>query len=129
MTLFYKFMRPLIENGHLYVAQPPLFTIRKNPRTKKEENIYAWTRDEMLGICETLTCKYEVQRNKGLGEMNSDELKESTMHKDTRKLIQVTLDDVIEAEKALSTCMYDKDVANRKHFILANKPEGEIDEE
>ena len=129
MTLFYKFMRPLIENGHLYVAQPPLFTIRKNPRTKKEENIYAWTREEMLDICETLTCKYEVQRNKGLGEMNSDELKESTMHKDTRKLIQVTLDDVIEAEKALSTCMYDKDVANRKHFILSNKPEGELDGE
>jgi DNA gyrase/topoisomerase IV subunit B len=83
----------------------------------------------MLSICEGLTCKYEVQRNKGLGEMNSDELKDSTMDKDTRKLIQVTIDDIIEAEKALSVCMYDKDVANRKHFILANKPEGELDEE
>lgn len=129
LTLFYKFLKPLIENGHLYIAQPPLFTIRKNPRTKKEENIYAWTKEEMMSICEGLTCKYEVQRNKGLGEMNSDELKDSTMDKDTRKLIQVTIDDIIEAEKALSVCMYDKDVANRKHFILANKPEGEIDEE
>ena len=86
-------MRPLIEEGHLYIAQPPLFGVKVNQRTKKERIIYAWNQAEVNEICASLTEKYEIQRFKGLGEMNFEELRESTMNKDTRRLIKVTVDD------------------------------------
>ena len=125
ITLFYKFMRPLIEEGHLYIAQPPLFGVKVNPRTKKERIIYAWTQAEVNEICASLTEKYEIQRFKGLGEMNFEELRESTMNKDTRRLIKVTVDDAAAAEEMLSVCMCDKNIAARKQFILTNKPGGD----
>ena len=126
ITLFYKYMRPLIEEGHLYIAQPPLFTIRINPRTKKERTIFAYNKAELEEKCAEITEKYEVQRNKGLGEMSYEELKESTMNKDTRRLIKVNIDDVAAAEEMLSVCMYDKNVTARKQFILSNKPGGDM---
>ena len=126
ITLFYKYMRPLIEEGHLYIAQPPLFGVKVNPRTKKERIIYAWNQAEVNEICASLTEKYEIQRFKGLGEMNFEELRESTMNKDTRRLIKVTIDDAAAAEEMLSVCMCDKNVAARKQFILSNKPGGDM---
>lgn len=126
ITLFYKYMRPLIEEGHLYIAQPPLFTIRINPRTKKERVIFAYNKTELDEKCAEITEKYEVQRNKGLGEMNFKELQESTMDKNSRRLIKVTIEDIAAAEEMLSVCMYDKNVAARKQFILSNKPGGDM---
>ena len=126
ITLFYKYMRPLIEEGHLYIAQPPLFGVKVNPRTKKERIIYAWNQAEVNEICASLTEKYEIQRFKGLGEMNFEELRESTMNKDTRRLIKVTIDDAAAAEEMLSVCMCDKNIAARKQFILSNKPGGDV---
>ena len=126
ITLFYKYMRPLIEEGHLYIAQPPLYTIRVNPRTKKEKTIFAYNKTELDEKCAAITERYEVQRNKGLGEMSYEELRESTMNKDTRRLIKVTIDDVAAAEEMLSVCMYDKNIAARKQFILSNKPGGDM---
>lgn len=122
ILFFWKRMRQIIDNGHLYIAQPPLFTIRKNPRTKKEENIYAWTIDEVNEIVAKLDCKYEIQRNKGLGEMSAEELEESTMNVNTRRLLRVTAEDVEECERMLSVCMNEKDITNRKDFILTNRP-------
>ena len=119
-------MRPLIEEGHLYIAQPPLYTIRINPRTKKEKTIFAYNKTELDEKCAAITERYEVQRNKGLGEMSYEELRESTMNKDTRRLIKVTIDDVAAAEEMLSVCMYDKNIAARKQFILSNKPGGDM---
>ena len=119
-------MRPLIEEGHLYIAQPPLYTIRVNPRTKKEKTIFAYNKTELDEKCAAITERYEVQRNKGLGEMSYEELRESTMNKDTRRLIKVTIDDVAAAEEMLSVCMYDKNIAARKQFILSNKPGGDM---
>ena len=126
ITLFYKYMRPLIEEGHLYIAQPPLYTIRVNPRTKKEKTIFAYNKTELDEKCAAITERYEVQRNKGLGEMSYEELRESTMNKDTRRLIKVTIDDIAAAEEMLSICMYDKNIAARKQFILSNKPGGDM---
>lgn len=126
ITLFYKYMRPLIEEGHLYIAQPPLYTIRINPRTKKEKTVFAYNKTELDEKCAAITERYEVQRNKGLGEMSYEELRESTMNKDTRRLIKVTIDDIAAAEEMLSICMYDKNIAARKQFILSNKPGGDM---
>lgn len=125
ITLFYKYMKQIIEDGHLYIAQPPLYTIRKNPGTKKEETLYAYNAAELNEMTKKIKCKYEVTRNKGLGEMNYKELKASTMDKETRRLVQVTIGDVTEAEKMLSTCMYDKNISARKTFLLDNKPGGD----
>lgn len=127
LTFFYKYMKPLLENGHVYVAEPPLYAVITNPRTKKEQKTYAWNKEELDDITKDIKGKYEIQRYKGLGEMNYKELKESTMDKNTRRLVQITVENMEEVEKTLSTCMYDKDIKNRKTFLIENKPEREDD--
>ena len=120
ITFFYKFMRPIIDNGYLYIAQPPLFTIVKNPRTKREEAIYAYSVEEKDEIISGLDCKYEVNRNKGLGEQDWAELKHSTMDINTRKLVQVVVKEEEASGNCLYVCMNSKSIQPRKEFILLN---------
>lgn len=111
-------MKQIIEDGHLYIALPPLFTITKNPRTKKEEKLFAYTPEEKDELCSQLTCKYEVSREKGLGEMDWQDLKASTMAKENRKLKKITIDDAEACVQILNVCMNDREVTARKNFIL-----------
>ena len=112
LTFFYRYMKPLIEAGKLYIALPPLFKISSG---KKIE--YAYSVEEMKEM--TKDKKVELQRYKGLGEMNADQLAETTMNPDTRKLIRVTIEDAMLVEKRVSVLMGDN-VESRKNWIEEN---------
>ncbi len=112
LTFFYRYMRPLIEDGRLYVAMPPLFKIQSGKTIE-----YAYTVEEMKEKTKDKRC--EVQRYKGLGEMNADQLKETTMAPGTRTLIRVNINDALLAEKRVSILMGDE-VAPRKEWIDEN---------
>ncbi|WP_342252326.1 DNA topoisomerase IV subunit B [Spiroplasma endosymbiont of Amphibalanus improvisus] len=116
LTFFYRYMRQLIENKRIYVALPPLYKIT-NKRTK--EYSYAWEDDELAQILENMNDKYELQRYKGLGEMNADQLWETTMNPDTRQLILVNIDDLSVVDKQVDILMGD-DTAKRKDWINEN---------
>lgn len=115
LVFFYRYLRPIIEAGYLYIACPPLYKVAKKVG-RKEEVVYLYSKEE-LDAYDTTGCT--VQRYKGLGEMNPDQLWDTTMNPDTRKLVQVDISDYELAEEYLSLCM-GKDVDARKNFILEN---------
>ncbi len=102
LTFFYRYMRELIEQGMVYIALPPLYKLEKN-----KEVLYAWTEDELEMLRKSKN-GYSLQRYKGLGEMNAEQLWETTMNPETRTLIQVSIEDAMIAEKRVSVLMGDK---------------------
>jgi DNA gyrase subunit B len=115
MTFFYRYMKPLIEHGHLYIAMPPLFLVRKGKQKR-----YVFSEEERdEAIAELGEKGVMVQRYKGLGEMNPEQLWETTMDPERRTMISVKMDDAIEADRMFTILMGDE-VEPRREFIQAN---------
>ena len=116
LTLFYRYFKPLVENGHIYAAQPPLYAVKHGKMVK-----YVLNDDELSEYVSTLpeTTKYEVGRMKGLGEMDPEELRETTMGIDRRILKQITMDDAIAADETFQLLM-GEEVEPRRKFIEDN---------
>ena len=118
LTFFYRYMKPLIEHGKVFIALPPLYKVSKGTG-KKEVIEYAWDDDELEGTIKKVGKGYMLQRYKGLGEMNADQLWETTMDPEQRTLIRVRIDDAARAERRITTLMGDK-VEPRRKWIESN---------
>ncbi|WP_270171456.1 DNA topoisomerase IV subunit B [Paenibacillus sp. SYP-B4298] len=118
LTFFYRYMKPLIDQGKVYIAQPPLYKITRKSG-KLEQVRYAWTDEQLNNYLKEIGKSYELQRYKGLGEMNPDQLWETTMNPESRMLLQVQIEDAAKAERRVSTLMGDK-VDPRKRWIIEN---------
>mgnify|MGYP001060447375 CR=1 FL=1 len=125
MTFFFRFMKEIIENGYLYIATPPLYLVRKG-----KQEVYCWSEDERLRAIEDLGKGKEsgvsIQRYKGLGEMNAQQLWDTTMNPEFRTLRQVTIDSAAEADRIFSMLMGDE-VPPRREFIEQHAKYANID--
>ena len=125
MTLFFRYMRSVIENGYLYIATPPLYSVKKG-----KEHRYCWTEEQRLQLIQEMGAGKEsslhIQRYKGLGEMTAEQLWDTTMSPDGRTLRQVTIENAAEADRIFSMLMGD-DVPPRRQFIEQNATYANID--
>ncbi len=121
LTFFYRYMRELIESGHVYIATPPLYLVKKG--TKKQ---YAWDDAERDAIANSYSSGVSIQRYKGLGEMNAEQLWDTTMNPDFRTLRQITIENATEADRIFSMLMGDE-VPPRRDFIEKNAVYANID--
>ncbi len=121
LTFFFRYMRELIENGHVYIATPPLYLVKKG--NKKQ---YAWNDEERDGIAEEFGGSVNIQRYKGLGEMNAEQLWDTTMNPENRTLRQVTIENATESDRIFSMLMGDE-VPPRREFIEKNAVYANID--
>lgn len=126
LTFFYRYMRPLIDHGRVFIAQPPLYKITRR-KGKTTEVKYAWTDEQLNEITSEWGRGYELQRYKGLGEMNPEQLWETTMNPETRTLLKVEIEDAVLAERRVSILMGDK-VDPRKRWIVENVNFAEFEE-
>lgn len=118
LTFFYRYMRELIENGYVYIAQPPLYRVKKG-----KEQHYVYSDQELSRLLQKIGRQnYSIQRYKGLGEMNPEQLWETTMDPATRTILQVTIEDAMQADDLFTTLMGDK-VEPRREFIQAHAQE------
>ncbi|MTV20483.1 DNA topoisomerase IV subunit B [Staphylococcus delphini] len=115
LTFFFKYMRPLVMAGRVYIALPPLYKLEKG-KGKNKKIAYAWTDEELEKLQREMGKGFVLQRYKGLGEMNPDQLWETTMNPETRTLIRVQIDDEVRSSQRVSTLMGDK-VAPRREWI------------
>ncbi|WP_178025334.1 DNA topoisomerase IV subunit B [uncultured Paenibacillus sp.] len=126
LTFFYRYMKPLIDAGRVYIAQPPLYKITR--RSGKLETVrYAWSDEQLQNYLKEFGKNFELQRYKGLGEMNPEQLWETTMNPETRNMLQVQIEDAAKAERRVSTLMGDK-VDPRKRWIVENVDFTEFEE-
>ena len=121
LTFFFRYMKQLVENGYLYIATPPLYLIKKG-----KEQHYCWSDDERDLLAEKMGGSVNIQRYKGLGEMNAEQLWDTTMNPEARTLRQVSIDSAAEADRVFSMLMGD-DVPPRRAFIEANAKYANID--
>lgn len=121
LTFFFRFMRPLVEEGHIFLACPPLFRVSKGKR-----HVYAYDDAERDRIMKEFGTGYEIQRYKGLGEMDAEQLWETTMNPETRLMKQVEIEDAVAADETFSILMGDK-VEPRREFIEKNAKYAEYD--
>jgi len=121
LTFFFRFMKDLIENGHVYIATPPLYLVKKGNRRE-----YAWNDDQRDRIIQQMGSGTSVQRYKGLGEMNAEQLWETTMNPEHRTLRQVSIESLAEADRIFSMLMGDE-VPPRREFIEKNAVYAKID--
>ncbi len=118
LTFFFRYMTPLIETGHLYIAQPPLYLVKAG---REEQYVYAET-DLARTIRELSGRKYSLQRYKGLGEMNPDQLWDTTMDPGQRTLVRVRIEDAVEADRVFDMLM-GSSVPPRRKFIQSHAQE------
>lgn len=118
LTFFFRYMKELVEAGKVYIALPPLYKVSKG-QGKKQVVEYAWTDEELGEVISKVGKGYTLQRYKGLGEMNADQLWDTTMNPETRTLIQVTIEDAADADHRVTTLMGDK-VEPRREWIEQN---------
>ena len=121
LTFFYRYMKELLENGHIYIATPPLYLVKKGQKKQ-----YAWSEKERDAIAESFNGSVQIQRYKGLGEMNAEQLWDTTMNPEFRMLRQVNIDNSSEADRIFSMLMGDE-VPPRREFIEKNAVYANID--
>ena len=126
MTFFFRHMMDIIKNGHLYIATPPLYLVKKGGSNQRNKGIYCWTDEERQRALAEIGNGAETQRYKGLGEMDPEQLWETTMCPETRILRQVTIESAAEADRLFSMLMGD-DVPPRREFIERHAKYANID--